>query len=140
MTRVICKGKGKRREGVERRFDDDDNKCHQRDRDEEKNVDNYWLDRDLDPALGQIAWRAMPGDAFILRAQKRAKENPGNLNFQEELTKAMEIEFPDAEKRSYASLMCLSAREIRRKHFTESMTSGNAVCKPHDLHGHGAMF
>ena len=78
--------------------------------DEEKERYNYWLDRDLDPALGQIAWRAMPGDAFILRAQKRAKENPGNLNFQEEFTKAMEIEFPDAEKKAMHPL-CASPPE-----------------------------
>ena len=58
----------------------------------------------------------MPGDAFILRAQKRAKENPGNLNFQEELTKAMEIEFPDAEKKAMLPL-CASPQRNSTKAF-----------------------
>ena len=101
---------------------------------------NYWLDRDLDPALGQIAWRAMPGDAFILRAQKRAKENPGNLNFQEELTKAMEIEFPDAEKKAMLPLCASPPDKFDESILPKSMTSGNAVCKPHDLHATAQCF
>ena len=101
---------------------------------------NYWLDRDLDPALGQIAWRAMPGDAFILRAQKRAKENPGNLNFQEEFTKAMEIEFPDAEKKAMLPLCASPPEKFDESILPKSMTSGNAVCKPHDLHATAQCF
>jgi len=105
-----------------------------------KRTYNYWLDRDLDPALGQIAWRAMPGDAFILRAQKRAKENPDNLNFQEEFTKAMEIEFPDAEKKAMHPLCASPPEKFDESILPKSMTSGNAVCKPHDLHATAQCF
>jgi predicted neuraminidase len=99
-----------------------------------KRAYNYWLDRELDPALGQIAWRAMPGDAYILRAQKRAKENPANLNFQEEFTKAMEIDFPDAEKRAMLPICDSPPDRFDETALPKTMISGNAVCKPRELH------
>ena len=99
-----------------------------------KRAYSYWLDRELDPALGQIAWRAMPGDAFILRAQKRAKENPSNLNFQEEFTKAMEIDFPDVARKAMLPLCDSPPDKFDESALPKTMTSGNAVCKPRDLH------
>jgi len=99
-----------------------------------KRAYNYWLDRELDPALGQIAWRAMPGDAYILRAQKRAKENPANLNFQEEFTKAMEIDFPDAKKRAMLPICDSPPDRFDETALPKTMISGNAVCKPRDMH------
>ena len=41
-----------------------------------KRAYSYWLDRELDPALGQIAWRAMPGDAFSARKNERKRTRP----------------------------------------------------------------
>ena len=99
-----------------------------------KRAYSYWLDRELDPALGQLAWRAMPGDAFILRAQKRAKENPSNLNFQEEFTKAMEIDFPDVARKAMLPLCDSPPDKFDESALPKTMTSGNAVCKPRDLH------
>ena len=99
-----------------------------------RRVYNYWLDREADPALGQIAWKAMPGDAFILRAMKRAKENPQNLNFQEELTKAMDVEFPDNEKKAMLPACESAATKFDETQMPKAMTSGNNQCKPRDLH------